>query len=144
MFVRGPADLRHFIENQTKFDEESGIHAVKTVFGWALHGPCTSTLATSLMTSAVERSEEAVLKQMYSLEQVPSVSTQTAEEKSAVQQFQKSIRRHTDGRYSCKLPRVENPPVLGMLTVQREFTHSLAIVVPTGGTSLTGLMTRIR
>ncbi len=50
---------------------------------------------------------------MYSLETVPQASTLTAEEESAVQQFNETVQQHPDGRYSCVLPKYDSPPPIG-------------------------------
>ena len=55
-------------------------------------------MALSLATSATKISEAHLLKQLYSLEQVPAAPTFTTEEMSGMKQFADSVTRHSDGR----------------------------------------------
>ncbi len=101
-------------EGDKKFSLDSRITAVNTVFGWTVSGPAASdSKATTLTVDVLEDSDSKLLHQMYQLEKVPTATTLTDEEKSAVTQFEQSVQQTEDGRYSCKLPRVENPPPLG-------------------------------
>ncbi len=79
-----------------------------------MSGPAASdSKATTLTVDVLEDSDSKLLHQMYQLEKVPTATTLTDEEKSAVIQFEQSVQQTEDGRYSCKLLRVENPPPLG-------------------------------
>ncbi len=67
----------------------------------------------SLKVKRTEDEDAKLFQTMYQLENVPSASKLTQEEKSAVEQFKSSVKHGDDGRYTCKLPQVTDPPSLG-------------------------------
>jgi len=96
-----------------KFSPEDRITAINTIFGWTVSGPMATKKGVSMKVELVENNDSALFRRLYELKQVPQASTLTPEEQSATQQFNDTIKQHEDGKYSCKLPRVSNPPQLG-------------------------------
>ncbi len=111
--IIGTHDLYYIHKNETKVCTEHKVLAMNTVFGWSLCGPGTSDEATALKIEVTESQDSAIFQRMYSLETVPQASTLTAEEESAVQQFNETVQQHPDGRYSCVLPKYDSPPPIG-------------------------------
>ncbi len=102
-----------WVDGDKRFSAEARMTAVNTIFGWTVSGP-SKQQSGEVTTMKVEISEDIKLfNAMYELEQVPTASSMTDEEKSAVAQFEDTIRQESDGRYSCQLPKVSDPPQLG-------------------------------
>ncbi len=114
-FILGTYDQSDFITAEpTRFSRDQHITASSTTLGWTVTAPTSGK--DSLTIYSVELQEnplDHLLSQLWQLEQVPSHSTFSPEEESALQQFRDTVQIQEDGRYSVSLPRVNNPPKLG-------------------------------
>ncbi len=89
------------------------LQALPTQLGLCLSGPMDSAARPSVRTvTSSSPTLEEDLSRLWELDKVPEASTHTAEEESALEQFETSCQR-VDGRYSVSLPRVASPPELG-------------------------------
>ena len=80
-----------------------------------------------MKTTAKEDLTYALLKEFWTLEQVPGCSNYfTAEEDQAMDHFKDTIQREPDGRYQVKLPRKTPTPELGQSggAAQRRFLQN--------------------
>ena len=116
--IIGTNDLPLFwTSDEKKFCAEARITAINTIFGWSVSGPAASSNKNeemvSLKVELTEDEDAKLFQTMYQLEKVPTALKLTQEEKSAVEQFNSSVKQGDDGRYSCKLPQVADPPSLG-------------------------------
>ena len=67
-----------------------------------------------MKTTAKEDPTYALLKEFWTLEQVPGCSNYfTAEKDQAMDHFKDTVQREPDGRYQVKLPRKTPTPELG-------------------------------
>ncbi len=110
-------DMPLFLEedNNRRFSAKERLTAISTIYGWTLSGPSAATgkNGVAMKVELQQNPDTELFQQMYQLEQVPQANTWTPQEQAAVEQFNASVQQHSDGRYSCKLPRVEDPPKLG-------------------------------
>ncbi len=88
-----------------------------TTFGWALLGAVPETI-TAKSVLKVQKSDDQLdkcLERIYDLDQVMDSSNAnlTAAEQSALDQFNDTYEVLSSGRFMVKLPRIENPPILG-------------------------------
>ncbi len=87
---------------------------MSSIFGWLVTGPLPPThQVTALKVDLKEDETYELCQKLWELEQVPEATRNTPEEESALEQFDSHLTRESDGRYSVKLPRVDNPPQLG-------------------------------
>ncbi len=87
---------------------------MSSIFGWLVTGPLPPTnQVTALKVDLKEDETYELCQKLWELERVPEATRNTPEEESALEQFDSHLTRESDGRYSVKLPRVDNPPQLG-------------------------------
>ena len=92
----------------------SRVSAMSSIFGWLVTGPLPPTnQVTALKVDLKEDETYELCQKLWELERVPEATRNTPEEESALEQFDSHLTRESDGRYSVKLPRVDNPPQLG-------------------------------
>ena len=123
--------------NQCTYDEvvsspNRKFKAHRTIFGWTIGGEqptsrCSNGRHTVKRTTAKEDPTYALLKEFWTLEQVPGCSNYfTAEEEQAMDHFKDTVRREPDGWYQVKLPRKVPTPELGQSrgAAQRRFLQN--------------------
>ena len=108
-------DLSYFLlPDHVRICPHSGLTAVSTVFGWSLMGRLKDDDQVTMMRVELVRNEtHLACTKLWELEKVPQADKRTPEERSAVKQLQQHLSCKQDGRYSVRLPRVEDPPKLG-------------------------------
>ena len=108
-------DLSYFLlPDHVRICPHSGLTAVSTVFGWSLMGRLKDDDQVTMMRmELVPNDTHLACTKLWELEKVPEADKRTPEERSAVKQLQQHLSRKRDGRYSVRLPRVEDPPKLG-------------------------------
>ena len=123
--------------NQCTYDEvvsspNRKFKAHRTIFGWTIGGEqptsrCSNERPTVMRTTAKEDPTYALLKEFWTLEQVPGCSNYfTAEEDQALYHFKDTVQREPDGRYQVRLPRKVPTPELGQSrgAAQRRFLQN--------------------
>lgn len=104
--------------------------AYPTILGWVVTGsaPGTDVYAACCTTTSLDSS----LKRFWEIEEVSQVIPPPEEDLQAEKQFQESVKRTEDGRFSVALPFKEFPPILGtskqnsdrrLLHMERRLNH---------------------
>ena len=108
-------DLSYFLlPDHVRICPHSGLTAVSTVFGWSLMGRLKDDDQVTMMrVELVPNETHLACTKLWELEKVPQADKRTPEERSAVKQLQQHLSWKQDGRYSVRLPRVEDPSKLG-------------------------------
>ncbi len=88
------------------------LQALPTQLGLCLSCPLDSSSRPVVSTVTSSTSLEADLSRLWELDKVPEASTLTADEQSALDQFDATCLRK-EGRYAVSLPRTSAPPTLG-------------------------------
>lgn len=88
--------------------------AFETVFGWALMGRSIDqpTTTTTTLFSSME-SVDMTLRRFWEIEELPTASIISPDEKKCEEIYHTTTTRQQDGRYIVNLPFTQDPPLLG-------------------------------
>ena len=98
------------------FSSDQKLEARESIFGWVVRGNFhrTSNSPFAMKATATEVQADVILQQLWDMEEVHDKTTPfTDDENRALDRFQESTKKLSDGRYSVSLPRCIPTPVLG-------------------------------
>ena len=110
----GSLDVIQCIKGTPIYSRESAISATPTLFDWTIVAPLDSNQSQPVLKVQIRDDPlHESLQQLWELEKLPDEPIMLTEDIRALEHFEDTHSRHSDGRYIVKLPRKEHPPDLG-------------------------------
>ncbi len=112
----GTLDYGRCILGSLTYNLSSDIAVQPTLFGWTVTGPMDYTPPASAFykIQTVEDTLHEDLSLLWAIDKTPETSHLRPADEEIVNHFKDTHSIKPDGRYSVKLPRVSNPPELGL------------------------------
>ena len=112
----GLADVGFCYRGEYVQSEDRSVNVIRTIFGWTVGGVVTPTVtsAIALRVSHQDTKTDQLLQRLLEQEEIPQETDKLSlPEQSAEDQFNDSVIRLSDGRFSVSLPYVDPKPELG-------------------------------
>ncbi len=119
----GSCDIIKCVTGADVYSKMAEISATPTLFGWSIVAPIDSDQAQTVLKVRVSEDPlHEALQQMWELERVPEEPVLSKEDQIAMDYFDETHSRQSDGRYVVRLPQLNPTPKLGtsrLAAVQR-------------------------
>ena len=102
-----------------RISEKEELFTQKTIFGWLVGGRLefpaqVAQIHLCLNSNSLDEQTNQLMRAFWEVEEIPAdISTLSADDYSAMEQFKASISRKPTGRYVVRLPRRDPAPPLG-------------------------------